>query len=840
MSGDELARTVETLFSPGDVVELRTFKDGRTYSGYFDNHQELAKAAAKHDERGHDVYMTLNKLPGEIAYRRYNRVEQIKGRDQTTSDGDVERRWYLFIDADCERVSGISSTDEEKHKSREKVLEVREYLRSQGWPAPIVCDSGNGYHLLYRIDLPADQESLELVASVLEALDFKFSDDAVKVDTTTKNAARITKAYGTTAKKGDDLPERPHRPSKILKVPEKLAPVGRERLEELAAMKPEESRGFQVFPGGRGYKEFDIAEWIVQHGIRVKREGPWGRGGYRWILEECLNGHTDNSGYILQMPSGAIVARCHHDSCDYEWRDFRKHYEPGAYERRERNGGESRADSSDSSDSFSKERYSARTPPFPIDALPPGCARYVREAAASLRCAPELVGLPVLAALSGAMGYAAVIRIKAGWLVSGSIYAAVVDSPGSRKSPAAVLAYKPLEKLQAALRKAHKQELEIFERDMRDHVVKKKRAAKEDQPEPDPPVRPKMRRCIVDDITVEALATRLEQNPRGFLSAHDELTGFLKGLDQYKSGGKGNARQSYLKMWSNNAIYVDRKGSDEPVVVPNPYVTLQGAIQPSVLGEIGAGRDDGFLDRFIFAYPEPHRGGYSEDIISAQAELTYYNVIGALWDRQPAGEDEADEIRPRVVRMDPEAKSLFVEEANNLAGEMHAVGFPEVLRGPWSKFDTHLARLALIIAVTRSAEEGAENERVTRGDMQSALRLLDYFKATTRKVYGQLFEANPDDVLAADLVTLLTQSQYVFSGTISQLRESLESTALPDTPEALGKAVRRIVSRSPELSLESKSTGKERIITITLEKPSEPSGDDREDDAHRERVRQSW
>jgi hypothetical protein len=94
------------------------------------------------------------------------------------------------------------------------------------------------------------------------------------------------------------------------------------------------------------------------------------------------------------------------------------------------------------------------------------------------------------------------------------------------------------EKLQAMLRKAHKQELETFERDMREHAVRKKRAAKEDQPEPDPPVRPKMRRCIVDDITVEALATRLEQNPRGFLSAHDELTGFIRGLDQYKSGAR--------------------------------------------------------------------------------------------------------------------------------------------------------------------------------------------------------------------------------------------------------------------------------------------------------------
>src|SRR5215218_5120945 len=243
MSSAELARTVEILFSPGDVIELRTFKDGATYSGYFDNHQELISAGGKHDERGHDVYITLNRLPEEIAYRRYNRVARMKGRDASTSDKDVERRTYLFIDADCERVSGISSTDEEKRKSREKAREIRDHLRGQGWPDPIVCDSGNGYHLLYPVDLPNDQASLELVAGVLEALDFKFSDEAVKVDTTTKNAARITKFYGTVAKKGDDLPQRPHRPSNILKVPDTLALVSREQLEEVATMKPEEPRG---------------------------------------------------------------------------------------------------------------------------------------------------------------------------------------------------------------------------------------------------------------------------------------------------------------------------------------------------------------------------------------------------------------------------------------------------------------------------------------------------------------------------------------------------------------------------------------------------------------------
>jgi hypothetical protein len=49
---------------------------------------------------------------------------------------------------------------------------------------------------------------------------------------------------------------------------------------------------------------------------------------------------------------------------------------------------------------------------------------------------------------------------------------------------------------------------------MRQHALDKTLAAKDGKPEPDPPVRPTMRRCIVDDITIEALVVRLEENPR--------------------------------------------------------------------------------------------------------------------------------------------------------------------------------------------------------------------------------------------------------------------------------------------------------------------------------------
>jgi hypothetical protein len=109
------------------------------------------------------------------------------------------------------------------------------------------------------------------------------------------------------------------------------------------------------------------------------------------------------------------------------------------------------------------------------------------------------------------------------------------------------------------------------------------------------------------------------------------------------------------------------------------------------------------------------------------------------------------------------------------------------------------------------------------------LQLIEYFKAATRKVHGQLFEANPDDLLAENLMAVLTDSRYVFSGTMSELMELLDSTVRPDSPEALGRAIRRIAERSPSLTVESKRRGTGRLTVITLKKPSQPSPDDPED-----------
>ena len=98
-----------------------------------------------------------------------------------------------------------------------------------------------------------------------------------------------------------------------------------------------------------------------------------------------------------------------------------------------------------------------------------------------------------------------------------------------------------------------------------------------------------MKRTVVEDTTVERFADILNENPRGVAQVKDELTGLVRGMDQYKQGGKGSDRQFYLSAWSNSPTTVDRKNRDEPIIVAHPFFSLIGGIQPDVLSDLGSG-----------------------------------------------------------------------------------------------------------------------------------------------------------------------------------------------------------------------------------------------------------
>src|SRR5215204_6399329 len=98
---------------------------------------------------------------------------------------------------------------------------------------------------------------------------------------------------------------------------------------------------------------------------------------------------------------------------------------------------------------------------FPVEAMPAPCRRLVEEATDALGCAPELVALPMLAALSSAIGASRVIEIKGGWREGATLFLAAVASPGAMKTPAAKVAKKPVFDRQRGQGRAYAEDKEL-------------------------------------------------------------------------------------------------------------------------------------------------------------------------------------------------------------------------------------------------------------------------------------------------------------------------------------------------------------------------------------------
>jgi hypothetical protein len=439
--------------------------------------------------------------------------------------------------------------------------------------------------------------------------------------------------------------------------------------------------------------------------------------------------------------------------------------------------------------------------PFPLDTLPSQCKRLVEEASAAIGCPSEFVGLPMLVMLGCAIGNARRVKLKEGWTEGATLYAAVVADPGEKKSPAYKAATEAVVKVQAAMRSEYREEKEEYARRCREYEVKRKQAAKDNEPAEEPPQEPVMKRALVEDTTTEALAAVLEGNPRGVLVTRDELAAWKRSMDQYRPGGKGSDRQFWLSTWSNSYVSVDRKGRSEPLVLPTPFVGVFGSIQPAVLSDLGGDREDGLLDRFLFAYPETTLSRWTDDEISDGAR----GGVKWLYERLRAlemQEDEHGDPEPYFVTISPEAKPVFVELLNNHREEMDAPGFPARLRGPWAKLEAYFARLALIFSLCRSVSNNAR-ERIEHEDVLRASILLHYFKNHARRVYVGLYGEHQEDRLVADVATfLLKRKGEPWEGTPTDFYEELESDYKPSRPEDLTRILERSAKNTHSLHFE--------------------------------------
>jgi hypothetical protein len=221
----EVRRALALLVDPDHSVELRALPSGRSRNHLGGDLDGLVASAVElGDEKG--LYFGLN--PNSIA----------PGSNRAAKKADVIRRRWLLIDCDPVRPRDLNASDEEKALAHEKTSLIRHWLSGQGWPLPLCVDSGNGSHLLYRVDLPADEDTRTLLKSVLFGLSSRFSSPSVEIDKAVHDAPRISKLPGTWARKGPMSDDRPHRLAKLISVP---SDIGIVTIDQLRLIVPEDS-----------------------------------------------------------------------------------------------------------------------------------------------------------------------------------------------------------------------------------------------------------------------------------------------------------------------------------------------------------------------------------------------------------------------------------------------------------------------------------------------------------------------------------------------------------------------------------------------------------------------
>lgn len=317
-----------------ELVEIRILdpETKRSYSGYFTDIETILKEVKKYERS--NLYFTLNVIDPACYSREQH--DKISTRPKsTTSDNEIIARKWCLIDIDCEKPSDTNSTDEEKELAKEVVNNVYAFLRDEGFEKPVVCDSANGFHLLYKQAMLSNEKNTETMKNFLKVLDMYFSTDKVKIDCSTFNPSRICKLYGVYSRKGADTKERPQRESKILKVPSEVKVTPNEYFEKVASYLPQPEK--RDMSNNYGASIFNLDEFIAKYNIKI-RNVVEAKDFTKYVLEECPfnSSHRAPDSAIFKMRDGSFGFKCLHNSdSHYTFRDFRLFYDKDAYTKKD-------------------------------------------------------------------------------------------------------------------------------------------------------------------------------------------------------------------------------------------------------------------------------------------------------------------------------------------------------------------------------------------------------------------------------------------------------------------------------------------------------------------------
>jgi putative DNA primase/helicase len=203
---------------------------------------------------------------------------------------DITRMNWALIDLDPIRPKGYCSTADEK---AEAFLLADEVIKSLPG-SPVVVDSGNGCHLLVKIDVKPGQA----VKQWLQGLK-RFDNGKIEIDQAVGDPARISKLPGTLARKLEA-------PGRQVSLAEFLSPGDLKTVDISAAVVEAEASG----------SDFESALKLA--GVEPVKQGP-----NKWWVRCPWNPEHNGGDAAVFLNNGIPGFKCLHNSCSgHHWKQF--------------------------------------------------------------------------------------------------------------------------------------------------------------------------------------------------------------------------------------------------------------------------------------------------------------------------------------------------------------------------------------------------------------------------------------------------------------------------------------------------------------------------------------
>ena len=377
---------------------------------------------------------------------------------------------------------------------------------------------------------------------------------------------------------------------------------------------------------------------------------------------------------------------------------------------------------------------------FPLDIFPAELQTYIKACNESLNNSIDYMACSLLFLTSIIIGNSLELEVKRGWKESANLWMSLVGKAGVGKTPSISSITFPLSRLNNIEIKKHIEDAQKYENYMNMNEKEKAMSSVVEKP--------KKTQFIVNDVTLEALVELHNENPNGIGVLKDELAGFFKDMNKYREGGD---LEHWLSSWSGKEINLNRKTAKSSFV-EKAFLPIMGGIQPSILDAFHTdeNKDNGFLDRMLFTFPEIEIERYSDKEMSQQVLDWYESYINTFYQstKRNIKYSEGGTIEPITAKFTPEANAEWIRIFNEITDVQNGEDEAESMKSMLPKQKAYICRFALIINTLASHSDKSINKDVIEVEsVLKAERLSKYFVSMNKKLIVESIKRNKSRVV---------------------------------------------------------------------------------------------